>query len=119
MIEHVQSILDAAVRYADSIFQNILIWINIDNTNITLLEILSIILRILRWHQHQRLHHQQLTMKKPTQMIIVVVVEVEAEVVVVAEVPEEKQKIIKRKVDTDATTEQDAIKLCCNGVSGF
>ena len=53
-------------------------------------------------------------MKKPTQMKRIMVV---AEVV--AEVPEEKQKIIKRKVDTDVSTEQDAIKLCCNGVSGF
>jgi hypothetical protein len=99
----VQSILDVAVKYVDSIFQKV--FKNIDNTNTILVEILSIILRMLQ---------KQQLMKKPTQMRIVVVAEAEVEVVV----PEEIVQKIIRKVDIDVrhgiprNIEQDAIELC-------
>ena len=96
-----QSILDAAVMYVDSIFQHMLLWKIIDIMNIILVEIPSIILRTLL----------QLTMKKLNQMRIVVVAEVEVEAEAEVEAPKEIQKIIKRKVDTDANTEQDAIEF--------
>ena len=103
-----QSILDVAVKYVDSIFQKV--FKNIDNTNTILVEILSIILRMLQ---------KQQLMKKPTQMRIVVVAEAEVEVVVEveAEVPEEiVQKIIKVDIDVrhgiPRNIEQDAIELC-------
>ena len=79
-----QSILDAAVRYVDSIFQQV--WKIIDVKNIILVEILSIILRILQLAE--------------------VVAEVEAEVL-------EEIVHITRKVDTDVprNIEQDAIEF--------